>query len=83
MYKDFDFKKKLTKGTLLFVIKKEPQKDLVIELLEDIGLPGCYCPVRYLYKRGLQWNHLGAMKGMCFLPCCSDIYDTYIIKEEY
>ena len=34
-----DFKKQLVKGTLLLVIKKEPQKELIIELLGDVKGP--------------------------------------------
>lgn len=78
-----DFQKKLVKGTLLYVIKKEPQKEFILELLERVRAPGCYCAVRYLTRHGLPCNLLGAMKGMCFLPCCRDVYDVYIIKEEY
>ena len=80
---DKEFKKRLTKGTLLFVIKKQPKKELIIELLGDVKGPARYCDVRYLYKRGLQYNHLGAMMGVCFLPHGSELYDTYIIKEVY
>lgn len=78
-----EFKEKLTKGTLLFVIKKEPKKELVIELLEDIGYYLDYCPLRYLYRNGVHVSLEGAMKGLCFLPNYNDLYETYIITEEY
>lgn len=80
---DKDFKKKLVKGALLFVIKKEPQKELVIELLEDVESPESYCDVRYLYRNGAHVSLEGAMKGLCFLPNYNDLYETYIITEEF
>ena len=80
---DKDFKKKLTKGTLLFVIKKQPKKELIIELLEDVGSPGCYCPLRYLYRNETHVSLIGAMKGMCFLPSYNDLYEVYVITEEF
>lgn len=78
-----DFKKQLVKGTLLFVIKKQPKKELVIELLEDVGNPALCCSVRYLYRKGAHVSLEGAMKGLCFFPFLNDVYETYIIKEEY
>lgn len=78
-----EFKEKLTKGTLLFVIKKEPKKELVIELLEDIGVPASYCSIRYLYRNGAHVSLEGAMLGACFYSEYNKVYDTYIITEEY
>lgn len=78
-----EFKKKLTKGTLLFVIKKQPKKELVIELLEDVGIPASYCSVRYLYRNGVHVSLEGEMLGACFYQECNEVYDTYIITEEY
>ena len=80
---DKAFKKRLTKGTLLFVIKKQPKKELVIELLEDVGIPASYCSVRYLYRNGAHVSLEGAMLGACFYPEYNEVYDTYIITEEY
>lgn len=78
-----EFKKKLTKGTLLFVIKKQPKKELVIRLLEDIENPASYCSVIYLYRNGVHVSLEGAMLGVCFYQECNEVYDTYIITEEY
>ena len=78
-----DFKKRLVKGTLLFVIKKQPKKELVIELLEDVGIPASYCSVRYLYRNGAHVSLEGAMLGACFYPEYNEVYDTYIITEKY
>lgn len=78
-----DFKKKLVKGALLFVIKKEPQKELVIELLKDVESPESYCDVRYLYRNGAHVSLEGAMLGGCFHPEYNEVYDTYIITEKY
>nr|DAO19717.1 MAG TPA: Sporulation initiation factor Spo0A C terminal [Caudoviricetes sp.] len=80
---DKDFKKRLTKGTLLFVIKKHPKKELVVELLEDVGIPASYCSVRYLYRNGAHVSLEGAMLGVCFYPEYAKAYDTYIITEKY
>lgn len=80
---DKDFKKKLTKGTLLFVIKKQPKKELVVELLEDVGIPASYCSVIYLYRNGAHVSLEGAMLGRCFYPEYTEVYDTYIITEKY
>lgn len=80
---DKDFKKKLTKGTLLFVIKKQPKKELVIELLEDAERPASYCSVRYLYRNGAHVSLEGAMIGGCFHPEYNEVYDTYVITEKY
>lgn len=79
---DKDFKKKLTKGTLLFVIKKQPKKELVVELLEDVSDRTHYCSVIYLYRNGAHVSLEGAMLGRCFYPEC-EVYDTYVITEEY
>ena len=80
---DKDFKKSLTKGTLLFVIKKEPRKEFIVELLEDVGHYLDYCPLRYLYRNKTHVSLIGEMKGLCFLPNRNDLYETYIITEEY
>lgn len=80
---DKDFKKRLTKGTLLFVIKKQPKKELVVELLEDVRNPALYCSVRYLYRKGIPVSLEGEMIGGCFYPEYTEVYDTYIITEEY
>ena len=78
-----DFKKRLTKGTLLFAIKKQPKKELIIELLEDVADRAHYCSVRYLYRNGAHVSLEGAMIGGCFYPEYNEVYDTYIITEEY
>ena len=78
-----DFKKRLLKGTLLFVIKKQPKKELVIEFLEDVGNPALYCSLIYLYRNGAHVSLEGQMKGACFYPEYNEVYDTYIITEEY
>lgn len=78
-----EFKKRLTKGTLLFVIKKQPKKELIVELLEDVVSPGRYYSVRYLYRNGAHVSLEGAMLWVCFYPECTEVYDTYIITGEY
>lgn len=80
---DKDFKKKLIKGTLLFVIKKQPEKELIVELLEDVKDHTHYCSVRYLYRNGAHVSLEGAMLGVCFYPKYTEVYDTYIITEEF
>lgn len=80
---DKEFKKRLTKGTLLFVIKKQPKKELVVELLEDVKDPTHYCSSRYLYRNGAHVSLEGAMLGACFYPEYTEVYDTYIITEKY
>lgn len=80
---DKKFRRRLAEGNLLFVIKKEPHREFVIELLKDVENPECYCPVRYLYRNKSHVSLIGGIKGKCFLPCCSDLFDTYIITEEY
>lgn len=81
--KSLEFYSRLKQGTLLFVVKNEPSKKFVIELLEDIGNPRLYHSLRYLYRKEAHVSLEGAMKGLCFLPFLNDVYDTYIITEEY
>ena len=91
MYKEFfrrekkatEFYNRLKKGTLLFVVKNEPSKKFVIELLEDIENPRLYHSLRYLYRNETHVSLEGAMKGLCFFPFLNDVYDIYIITEEY
>lgn len=78
-----DFEKRLTKGTLLFVIKKEPEKEFVIELLEDVKDYIHYCSLRYLYRKGIPVSSKGAILSVCFCPEYAEAYDTYIITEKY
>lgn len=78
-----EFYSRLKKGTLLFVVKNEPSKKFVIELLEDIGNPRLYHSLRYLYRKEAHVSLEGAMKGLCFLPFLNDVYETYIITEEF
>lgn len=78
-----DFKKRLVKGTLLFVIKNQPKKELVVELLEDVRNPADYCSLRYLYRKGTPVSLEGAMIGGCFYPEYTEVYNTYIITEKY
>lgn len=81
--KALEFYSRLKQGTLLFVIKNEPSKKFVIELLEDIGNPRLYHSLRYLYRNETHVSLEGAMKGLCFLPVLNDVYETYIITEEF
>lgn len=91
MYKEFfrreekatEFYNRLKKGTLLFVVKNEPNRKFVIELLEDIGKPGLYHSLRYLYRNETHVSLEGAMKGLCFFPFLNDVFKTYIITEEF
>jgi hypothetical protein len=78
-----EFYNRLKKGTLLFVVKHNPSREFVIELLEDADNPGRYLPLRYLYRNETHVSLEGAMKGLCFFPFLNDVYDTYIITEEF
>ena len=80
---DKEFKKRLKKGTLLFTIKRQPKKELVVKLLEDIENPASYCSIRYLYRNGAHVSLEGAMLGACFYPEYTEVYDTYIITEVF
>lgn len=81
--KSLEFYSRLKKGTLLFVVKDEPSRKFVIELLEDIGNPKLYHSLRYLYRNETHVSLEGAMKGLCFFPFLNDVFKTYIITEEY
>ena len=78
-----EFYSRLKKGMLLFVVKNEPSRKFVIELLEDIEDPRLYHSLRYLYRNETHVSLEGAMKGLCFFSFLNDVYETSIITEEY